>query len=1458
MSIFSDLPEASWVAANTHAFAVRDRHPVSPGHTLIITRRATVRDWFEASEDERRELLALVDVVKAELDRGEPRPDGYNVGFNAGEAAGQTVMHLHLHVIPRYAGDVADPRGGIRHVIPGRGNYLAGTAPPPSRALAQVLGAGALTTGGEADRLAAQVLPLFALADDIAIVAAFVQDSGLARIEPTLGPALARGAAVRILTGDYLEITSATALERLLGLQRTAALRESDEADDTAEAADLPNPPPRDTARRGTLEVRVVEVARLPGRTRSFHPKSWRFEAPHFGLAFVGSSNLSHAALDTGIEWNLRVDRAHDPRAFAAVRQAFEHQWATATPLDEQLVRNYAARARLALAARPTAAASEVEPEPIEPLPEPHAVQREALAALRTAREQGRTRALVVLATGLGKTMLAALDYRQLRDEMGERHRPRVLFLAHRRELLLQAARTYRRLLHDVDPGATVGWFAEDGGELSATLVFASVAKLARPANVARLRAERFDYVVVDEVHHAAAESYRRILSAVEAGFLLGLTATPERADDADILGLFDDFVAYRADVRRGIALARLVPFHYFGIADTIDYAHIPWRNRRFDPEQLAAAAETEQRMQTLWRAWQDHPGQRTLIFCASIHHAVFVRDWLTARGLRVAAVFAAEGADDRDAAIEGLRDGTLDAVCAVDVFNEGVDVPSLDRVVMLRPTESSVVFLQQLGRGLRASEGKRALTVIDFVGNHRIFLERLRTLLSLAPSPATRELRHVLSADGPVELPEGCRVVLELEAKTQLMRLFQVSGSDEVERAYRELRLQWGRRPKAGELFRQGYLPSSLRLRHGGWFDFVAAEGDLTAPEAEAAERGRAVLRALEAVPSTQADRLLAVEGLLEADVLFEGLDRPALARVCQGLVSRTPERRDRSPAPFRGPPDDTTASAGTADWVKAGAWASSPGAPGERPLLVESEGRVRLGLDLPPPLWPAMTALVRELMDYRLARARARVSESGTAESSFITKVTWNQRDPILKLPSRTSATLPEGETEVWVDGTLWMFRFAKEFVNVARPSGATRNALGDLVRGWFGPHAGKPGTNFELRFTTGPSGYRVTPVTSPRHAPRPAHLLAAYPDLRAAAGAPSTTHLGEALAQESVLLPNPSGAAWDDPQLFAVRVSGESMNGGRRPLHDGDWAVLRFERSAGAAEVEGRVVLVELPRAGSGGQYQLKRLAREGQGWSLGSDNPDYPNYPADADMQVIAKLVDVVSPDALAPTPRARLADTALAEAFGLPALTPRTGRSSGHLFLFLDGPGALKAPDRVAPCDVTPRPSETAYVLARRGDAWLYLGIGRAVGAEWAIAEVDFETWRALGSAREASRALPDGLLARAEALVEHWLARPEPERWLELDRGGRARILGRAPQGGLRIDGGPGGFRPRTVSLPDLAWALAAADDHAARGGLLDEARVNGLRYLEGTPKASTRYIDGAWAVAAVRGWGSG
>ena len=1370
--------------------AVRDQYPVSKGHTLVIVRRH-VATYFDASAEEQAEIWRAVEEIKARLDE-DLSPDGYNVGFNAGAAAGQTVMHLHVHVIPRFSGDMDDPRGGVRHVIPNRGNYKREVQ--------------SLITGGEGDPFLRSLRPLFDRAERIAIVAAFVQHSGLERLRPHVEGALERGAHLRFLTGDYLNITQVAALEELLDW---VELSRSDD----------------DDAVSGTLEARVVEVEGLEGKTRAFHPKSWRFESVDFGVVFVGSSNISHSALTTGIEWNLRIDRDSDTRGFQRSAAAFDELWHRARTLDASWIAEYAGRARANSVPLPT---GEIEAEDLQAPFSPHEIQSEALQQLALARTEGRTRALAVLATGLGKTWLAAFDVAELADEIGRR--PRVLFLAHRREILRQAALTFRILARDRWPDARVAWFVGSSDEIDGDFVFASVMKLCRREHLDKLTPRAFDYVVVDEVHHAAASSYRRILDRLDPLFMLGLTATPERADAADVAGLFDDFIAYRADIGEGVQRGKLVPFHYFGLKDDVDYASIPWKNRRFDSAELAERVQTQRRMERLWDAWRTHPADRTLVFCCSVAHAHFARDWLAKRGVEARVVHSQAGSDDRDDAIADLEAGTVQAVCSVDIFNEGLDVPRVERVVMLRPTESPVVFMQQLGRGLRAADGKTALTVIDFVGNHRIFVDRVRRLLSLG-ADTRPSLSRFLESEGPLQLPSGCSVDVELEAKDILQRLLPRGGT-EVERVYDEIHAARGERPTAGELQRLGYLPSTLRVKHGSWFEFVRERGHLkTQDQLTTLDASLRWLSSLEKTSMTKCFKMVVVEVLLEHEALADGMELPVLADACHAYLRRAPSLFMDVPADTFAELGDDNRAAWRSYWLKnpIKAWTG-----GKQPFFaVEGEGLVPR---IPGVGSDALEAMTRELVDYRLAQYRARRPEAREART-FRCKLTWNQRDPFIKLPSRKkNPWLPEGWTDVRLpDGSMWSFHFVKIACNKAVPAGRRDNGLPDLLRDWFGPNAGHPGTSFRVDFVSKPDGWWIEPVSA-EVIEFPRHGIVAYPSLRAAAGAAEGRT--EDFERSVVALPVEPAEG-----RFAVRASGDSMDGGKRPIHDGDWMIMRFARSRPAPAIEGRVALVEAHDA-AGSAFVVKRLVREDGRWRLRSDNPLYSDMEPPEDGVAIAVLEQTVRPESIAPPVGDVVSLEEAADHFGL-SEPVRDGRVGGHLFLVIDKPGVFTAPDRVARVVVDRRPGETAYVFAKAGDHHRHCGVGRWLEDEgaWSVPAVDFATWRALGSGRGASRRIEPRWIEAATALVESVAAG-----WHE-QGGRRCRVLGKSAQGGLRVDGGEGGFAERTVSLLDFAWVLAAADDVRDNGGIVDEARVNKLRYLDGTPKGSTRWIDTGWAL---------
>ncbi|MFY0577860.1 DEAD/DEAH box helicase family protein [Cystobacter fuscus] len=1293
-SPFLEVPESSWVASNTLCFAIRDKYPVSPGHTLVIPRRL-VASWFEATPEEQRALFELVDVVKRGLDGNDPRPDGYNLGINVGDAAGQTVPHLHVHVIPRYQGDMADPRGGVRHVIPSRGNYLRTPTKP-------------LATGGVKDPFLWHLEPLFAQATDVSVLAAFVQESGLAVLYALVQDALSRGARVRLLTGDYMSITGASALRQLLDWMNANQAQREEGA--------------------GVFEARIVEVKDIG---RAFHPKSWRFEGPELAVAFVGSSNVSHSALKTGIEWNLPVERDQNPGAYKKAVDAFEEWWSRARRFDAAWISRYE---RDALSSRPPLRALSPEAEglgdePASPPPrEPHEIQREALAALESSRHRGQQQALVIMATGLGKTLLAAIDISKVEVALGRR--ARVLFLVHRSELLMQAAATLRSYL----PHSEFGWFVGSRGELDADVIFASVQKLSRPENLAWLgEAPPFDYVVIDEVHHASAPSYRGILACLRTTFLLGLTATPERTDAGDILGLFEDNVVYRADLAEGISRELLVPFAYHGLKDDVAYENIPWRNRRFDPAKLAAAVQTEARMRKMWEAWEKHPATRTLVFCASVPHAEYVRDWLKQKGVRAVAIHSGAESDDRAEALPGLANSELDAICAVDIFNEGIDLPTVDRVVMLRPTESSVLFMQQLGRGLRKAEGKTSVTIIDFVGNHRMFLDRIQTLLSHGAGHSAPLLQDYLVHGKEPALPPGCSVEVELEAKRVLAKLIP-KGSTEVARRYGELRRAWGRRPTMGELYRLGYLPSALKE---GWFQFVRSQGDLTSAEAKALEhRGKDWFKALGKTPMSKSFKMVVLQVLLDAHALEKGMPLLELASRSSSLLRQRPELGEdlegvkaleeaSAPEPraflsyWKTNPIDA--------WSKDRVW-----------FQVEGERLVFL-LPIREDTRAAFYSMTQELVDYRLARYVDQ-RQANSLPESFDAKVSHGFGDmPILMLPSRKGRPgIPDSRTQGPVivtlpDGSQWKFPFVKIAVNKAWPAGAAKktNRLPELLRQWFGAKAGASGTAFQVRFREGTNGWHLEPLGGSVIPLLPRRALVAFPSLKAAAGAASDSLAG-APEEGRVQLPLTSRA--DD--LFAVRASGDSMKGGERPIRDGDWLVMRYVRGMGVGALSGRVALVQVPDT-SGHAYQLKRIVQHGARWLLRSDNPDHPSFEVTEEVTPIAQLEEVIPPERLGPFAGVLLDDEGAMSAFGLPS-APKTGRYHGHLFLCIDQPGRLKTPDRLEPIISGRNPAETAFVLTRMepGGPWRYAGVARWNESEgaWVLPEpVDSDTWKALGA-----------------------------------------------------------------------------------------------------------------------------
>jgi superfamily II DNA or RNA helicase/diadenosine tetraphosphate (Ap4A) HIT family hydrolase/SOS-response transcriptional repressor LexA len=1183
-SPFLEIPAENWIASNELAFAVYDGFPVSPGHALVLAKRP-VPTWFEASSDEQAALMSLVNQVKLLLDeRLSPRPEGYNVGFNAGAAAGQTVMHVHIHVIPRYSGDMPDPRGGVRHVIPSKGNYLAAS----SESTREKPGAEQLKllTGYPQSRLWDQLSLRMFGAKYVEILVSFVQNSGLDLIEQRLFQLLRLQSQVRIMVSDYLSISDPRALRRLLAWQRLVE-----------EEPDY----------EGELLVRLVEIAKLPDQPQSFHPKSWRIVDSEQSWIAVGSSNLSRPALETGVEWNLLSTSTERIPSHQQFEAEFERLWGFATPLSPAVVAAYSAAA--------TAFRREhFEPETIDQrwVPEPRPWQVAALESLRQIRAAGYKKALVAVATGMGKTWLAAFDIRQVGQELGRC--PRVLVIAHRAHILLQAESAFSTMLEASFGETNTSWYIGERSELAGSLVVASIQKLARPEGLERLSLQQFDYVVIDEVHHAEAPTYRRVMAQLSAGFVLGLTATPERGDGVDVATIFDDNLAYYASIGDGIAEETLVPFHYIGLRDTVDFQQIPWRNGRFDLAELEHRVEQSARMQRLWDAMQAHPGQRTLVFCCTRRHALFARNWLRARGYASAAVFSGEGSDGHAESLEGLRSGRLEALCVVDMFNEGLDIPDVDRVVMLRPTESRVIFLQQLGRGLRAAEGKSRLLVIDFVGNHRVFAERILHLLSLGGKEASwSQLREWLDGQPPL-LPAGCLLDVELACRDVLSQFLPTGASAALE-AYRGLRAELNRRPLARELFAAQVLPGTLSPAAGSWFEFVQSESDLKPQEIEVLERFKAWFKTVETTSLNKSYKLIVLRVLLEHGDLFRGVSLAELSKRCrQSLLNHRVLKRDLTKGQHA--VDHLTASDEAWDaW-----WRTWPIARwlnvqnGERWFRQRGE-MFELKIACPEELRTTFEAMTEELVDWRLlAYVKSRRLElPSSAEQAFEAKVSHSGGRAILFLTDRQQfPERPVGLVKVRLpDGGEWEFKFVKVACNVAKPVGTTGNQLSNLLRGWFGANAGLPGTDFRVRFHRQADEWRIEPVVVPYDKVGKSPVAFAFEpadDIKIEAFVSKRsqyrTHVPVYDLVASAGTWGPEGApevmGWVKVKghllssgMFAAKVEGRSME---PRIPSGSWCLFR---PCPAGSKKGRLLLLQVNThldPEDGGRYTIKRYRSE----------------------------------------------------------------------------------------------------------------------------------------------------------------------------------------------------------------------------------------------------------------------
>lgn len=578
---------------------------------------------------------------------------------------------------------------------------------------------------GNNDHLYKHIQQSLHSAKSIDIIVSFLMESGVKLIKEDLEEIKNKNIPIRILTGNYLNITQPSALYLLKDI-----LGEN------------------------------VDLRFYNDTKRSFHPKAYIFEYDNGGEIFIGSSNLSRSALTSGIEWNYRIDKCKSEEDFNYYKIMFEDLFNNESIIvdDIELERYSKTWKKPKLYSTSSSKEDPInyiykeDKDSIVNLFEPRGAQIEALYQLKKSREEGYDKGLVVAATGIGKTYLAAFDSREFN---------KVLFVAHREEILKQAYESFKNIrkdkiinsniddefsnsmsivaesnkiennLYDDKLNSNVeeynmGYFMNSIKDTNKDIVFASVQSLGKKEYLKEeyFSEDYFDYIVVDEFHHAVSKNYQNIINYFKPKFLLGITATPDRMDNKDVFSICDYNTVYEVSLKDAINKGWLVPFRYYGIYDeSVNYDNIEFKNGKYNDKQLEEALSINKRANLILNHYKKYKSKRALGFCTSKAHAEFMAKFFNENNIKACAVYSGnEGQynEDRNIALQKLRNEELQIIFSVDMFNEGLDVKEIDMVLFLRPTQSSTIFLQQLGRGLRISKDKKYLNVLDFIGNYK------------------------------------------------------------------------------------------------------------------------------------------------------------------------------------------------------------------------------------------------------------------------------------------------------------------------------------------------------------------------------------------------------------------------------------------------------------------------------------------------------------------------------------------------------------------------------------------------------------------------------------------------------------------------------------------------------------------------------------------------------------------
>lgn len=611
---------------------------------------------------------------------------------------------------------------------------------------------------GNKDHLYPKLKQSFKTATTIDIIVSFLMESGVKLLLQDLKEALKRGVKIRILIGNYLKVTQPQALYLL-----------KSELKDKVDLRFYNNP------------------------NKSFHPKAYMFHNPIDSEIYIGSSNISRGALTSSIEWNYRFLKSTAPNDFKVFYDTFEDLFNNhSLIITDEVLKDYSKQWT-----RPNIykdiEKEESKEDNVINIFEPRGAQIEALYSLEKSREEGFDKGLVVAATGIGKTYLSAFDSAKYN---------KILFVAHREEIIKQAAQSFKNVRNSDD----IGFFYSNQKDTKNSFIFALVQTLGKEQylNEEYFSKDYFDYIIVDEFHHAVSSNYKKIIDYFTPKFLLGLTATPERLDSKDVFALCDYNMVYEVRLKDAINKGWLVPFRYYGIYDeTVNYEDIDYKNGKYDDKQLEEALMLNKRGELILNHYLKYNSKRAIGFCTSRHHAEYMAKVFNENNIPSAAVYSGEKgeySEERNIALSKLTSGELKVIFSVDMFNEGLDVPAIDMVMFLRPTQSPTIFLQQLGRGLRKFKDKEYLNVLDFIGNYK--KANLVPFLLSGKEYLASECKK--NKQGDYELPEECIVDFDFRIidifKKQAEREMKVK--DKIKEQFDIVSDMLGYRPSRVELF--------------------------------------------------------------------------------------------------------------------------------------------------------------------------------------------------------------------------------------------------------------------------------------------------------------------------------------------------------------------------------------------------------------------------------------------------------------------------------------------------------------------------------------------------------------------------------------------------------------------------------------------------------------------------------